>query len=165
MKKSLVLLPILALSLSFSPITYADTQMKAECPCKRMEQMKKITKDLDLTADQKKQIDAIKEDSKKQLMDIHQQMMNLKKQMKDLVTVDKLDESKVDELVNQKKELVAEKTKLMLQTKNKIYNVLNAEQKQKYESMLEQWQQKRMDAMKKMQNQKDTSVDAMTDDD
>ncbi|GGI75714.1 Spy/CpxP family protein refolding chaperone [Legionella impletisoli] len=165
MKKSLILLSVLTLTLSFSPMTFAESEMKGECPCKRMEHMKKLTQGLNLTADQKKQIDAIKEDAKKQMMQLHEQKMALKKQFHDLITADKLDESKVDELVNKKKEIYAEKVRLMVETKNKIYNVLNAEQKQKFENMMDKWQQKRMDAMKKMQNQNDNSVDAMDDDD
>lgn len=162
MIKKLLLVPALVLSLSTSPIALANidkNQGEGSCNCPKMQMKKQMMQELNLTDAQKKQFETIKDETKEQMKSVYDQMKDLRNQIKELVTSDKMDQSKLDELVNKKKELYAERVKIKLQAKNKMYNVLNAEQKQKFSAMMEKLEQKKMERMKQMQNNQDSTSD------
>lgn len=162
MIKKILLLSTIALSLSFSHFASAKMHEKDNdtCKCMKKEQMKEMKERLNLTDEQQKQMKVIKEDAKTNLKANYEKMVTIKKDMKNLVVSDSIDEMKLDQLIEQKKELVGQKTKIMLQTKNKIYNLLNAEQKAKYSAMMDKWHEKSMERMKKMHD----SANGMDDD-
>jgi periplasmic protein CpxP/Spy len=175
MLKKLLVLPVMAFSfaLASSPvIACGNMSDKSNCQCAaqskddkksaqnmpcscKHQKMNKMMESLNLTDDQKTKLDAIKQETKSQMKSLHEQMRSLRTEMKTLVHSDKMDEKKMNALINKKKELVAEKTKIKLQSKNKMYNLLNPQQKQQFNTMLNQWKQKKMDKMKSMMNSQD----------
>ena len=165
MIRKIILLPVLTLALALSSIGFAHAKESGGCMCAGKKIMKKWQEKLDLTDAQVKQIKAIKEESWSKLKANYEQMKSLRKEMHTLATSGKMDQNKVNELVNQKKELIGENTKIKLDTKNKIYNLLNDQQKQKFSAMMEKWQQKRMERMKKMMEDKNGDDDDDDDND
>ncbi len=147
MIKKMILLPALALSLTFSVPSFADQHENGQCPCMRMQ---KISQELNLTADQKEKIKAIKEEARKSLQANKEEMISIRTQVKELIKSDKIDEAKLNKLLEQKKEILASKMKTKIMMKNQIYNVLNAQQKAKFSAMMDKWENKWKNKMKKM---------------
>ena len=159
MIRKIILLPVLAFSLVLSSTAFANMKDYSGCMCPSKKVMKKWKEKLNLTEEQTKQIQAVKEEAWSKMKANYEQMQALKKEMHTLVTSDKMDQSKLNDVINKKKELIGEKTKIKLETKNKIYNLLNEQQKQKFSAMMEKWQQKRMERMKKMMEDKNGDDD------
>ncbi|MCP0913451.1 MULTISPECIES: Spy/CpxP family protein refolding chaperone [Legionella] len=143
MMKQIILLPLLALSLAFSPVTFAN-KGDGHCTCMHM---KKMMQELNLTPEQQTKIKEIKDNAKSNMQAKREEMMSLKKQMKELVRSEKMDEAKLDQLINQKKELMASKMKAKIMMKNQIYNVLDAQQKAKFAAMMDKWEQEKSQEM------------------
>ncbi|WP_207384182.1 Spy/CpxP family protein refolding chaperone [Legionella nagasakiensis] len=112
--------------------------------------MQKISQELNLTADQKEKIKAIKEEARKSLQANKEEMISIRTQVKELIKSDKIDEAKLNKLLEQKKEILASKMKTKIMMKNQIYNVLNAQQKAKFSAMMDKWENKWKNKMKKM---------------
>lgn len=100
--------------------------------------MAQMMQDLNLTADQQQKINQIRDQTKSQMQSQKDQMRALKGQINDLIKSEKIDEAKLDSLVNQKKDLMASMMKAKIKMKNQIYNVLDAQQKTKFAAMLDQ---------------------------
>ncbi|KTD21622.1 Spy/CpxP family protein refolding chaperone [Legionella londiniensis] len=150
--KKIILLPLMALALAISPVAFADKM----CPCMDIQKMEK---ELNLTADQKNKIMEIRKQAKEQMKATWEQMKALHQQKKELVRSEKMDQAKLDELVNQKKELMASMMKTKIMTQHQIYNVLDENQKEKFAAMMDKWEQKKMEKMEKMKNMEDDSDD------
>ncbi|KTC97981.1 Spy/CpxP family protein refolding chaperone [Legionella erythra] len=127
---------------SFLSLQIASADQAGNCPCKG--RLSEMFKDLQLDANQQAQIKAIKDKNKEAMQASWKQMKELRGQLKALVTSDKLDEATLDKLVSQKAALMSSITKAKISTKNQIYNVLNDKQKQQFQSMMKQWEAKRM---------------------
>lgn len=123
---------ILAFSLLSGSMVFADSHHK--CGCATME---KMAHELDLTAEQKAKIEAIKKQSSEMIKVKKQEKKALKKEMKHYAASDSFDENKLNEMVAKKKELSAEITKEKMMMKHRIYMVLDAKQKEKYKHMLD----------------------------
>jgi len=136
MIKKLILLPVILLSFTFSQGTLAhDNAQKPGCGCQAMQ---KMTKELDLTSEQQAKIKAIRTQARDTLQTKRQEMIKLRAEINALIQTDKLDEAKLTALINQKKEIVGSVMKTRITVKNQIYNVLNAQQKAKFSTMMDQ---------------------------
>ncbi|KTC65976.1 envelope stress induced periplasmic protein (plasmid) [Legionella adelaidensis] len=129
--KKIITLSFLALTL-IATTAFAHMGMGG-CHC-----MGQMMQELNLTPDQQKQIQQIKDQMKSQMQSNREQMQSLRTQMQTLIKSDKIDEAKLDSLVNQKKELMGTMMKAKIKMKNQIYNLLDAQQKTKFASMMEQ---------------------------
>lgn len=127
---------------SFLSLQVASADQHGNCPCKG--RLSEMYKELQLDANQQAQIKAIKDKNKKTMQASWQQMKELRSQLKALVTSEKLDEATLNKLANQKAALMSSITKAKISTKNQIYNVLNDKQKQQFQSMMKQWEAKKM---------------------
>lgn len=136
MNKKIFALIALSLSLILSQVAFADS-------CNG-EKMKKMFQSLNLDSAQQEKIKAIKDQLRESQKSNWEQMKTIRSQIHDLIKSDKLDESKLDSLIAQKKELMATMMKTRIMAKNQIYNVLNAQQKTKFEQMMKEWEEKRM---------------------
>ncbi|AHE67259.1 P pilus assembly/Cpx signaling pathway, periplasmic inhibitor/zinc-resistance associated protein [Legionella oakridgensis ATCC 33761 = DSM 21215] len=134
----MILLPALALSLAFSAPSFADKN-GGQCPCMRLQ---KLSQELDLTADQQAKIKAIKEQAQKDMSANEADMKNIRSQIKELIQSEKIDEDKLNKLIEQKKEIIASAMKTKIMMKNQIYNVLNAQQKAKFSALMDKWESK-----------------------
>ncbi|KTD08120.1 Spy/CpxP family protein refolding chaperone [Legionella jamestowniensis] len=116
---------------------------KGACPCpsKRMQEM---MDSLNLDASQQAKIKTIKDQLKQSQQSNWEQMKSIRSQIHDLVTADSMDNSKLDSLINQKKELLGQMMKAKITAKQQIYSVLNADQKSQFKQMMKQWEEKRM---------------------
>ncbi len=145
MNKKIMWIPAALLSLTMSQASFADhhgmMSDKMSCPCINMHE---ATEELNLTAIQKEQIKAIKEQSKSTFEATRQQMQAIRTQMHDLIKSDKIDEAKLTDLVNQKTAMMATMMKEKAMMKNKIYNLLDVKQKEKYAGMMEDRAQNHM---------------------
>lgn len=147
--KKIILLPFMAFALAISPVTFAKSK---SCPCMDVQ---KLEKELNLTSEQKNKIMEIRKQAKEQMKGKWEEMKNLYKQKKELVRSEKMDEAKLDELINQKKEIIATMMKTKIMTKHQIYNVLDAKQKEQYAAMMDKWEHKKMEKMKNMDDDDD----------
>lgn len=96
---------------------------------------------LDLTQEQKNQISAIKEKYKEQMKSNREEYKKLLSSMHDLIKSDKIDNAKLDDLINQKKELVASQFKLRIQMKHEIYHILTPSQQKQLDTMMQEIKQ------------------------
>ncbi len=162
MNKKIMFLPALALSMIFSHSTFADEDMlkDKQCPCIKIQKMKQ---ELNLTPEQHDKIKAFKEKLKDDKKAKKEQLMSINKQVRELVKEDKLDEAKLDQLINQKTEIMASMMKNNIKLKHEIYGVLDSKQKKQFSAIMEQWEKKHMKKMDMMRH--DVNNDDDDDDD
>ncbi|QDP72613.1 hypothetical protein FOG18_08630 [Legionella israelensis] len=169
MNKGMIWLSAIAFSLSVNTATVfalpADNMKK----CPGHEYKEKMLEKLNLTDAQKKQIEDIKKQYKEGMRAKFGELKNLRSQMIDLVKSDKIDENQLNQLVNQKKEILGSILKSKIMMKNQIYNVLNDDQKKQYIDMMQKWMDKKMMHMQKMdkkdQTESNEGVNLMDEDD
>ena len=113
--KKLFLVPLLSLGLAISGPSLAMSHEKNgqmmnnhQCQCKH-EKMKKMMDKLNLTEQQKKEMKDIKDKYKDKMKDMRMQKKEMKMQMYDMLSSDKVDESKKKEMVDKMKEMYGEK--------------------------------------------------------
>ncbi|MFC3909399.1 Spy/CpxP family protein refolding chaperone [Legionella dresdenensis] len=135
MLKKLLLLPVLTLALAFYQTAFAGSCHQ------RMDQM---MGSLNLTDAQKTQIKTITEQSREAMQTNMTQMKTLQGQIKDLITSEKVDEAKLNDLISQKTSLMATMMKSKIMVKNQIYNVLDSKQQQQFKDLMTQWEQNKM---------------------
>lgn len=146
MNKKIIWLSALAFSLMCSQATFADYADKAHSSCPKMGMMMdKMKSELNLTADQQKKI----EDLKKQMMDQKEtqkaQLKAIRTQMQELIRAPQLDQTKLDSLINEKKEILGAMMKNKITMKHQIYNLLTEDQKKKWDVMMQKWENKNND--------------------
>ena len=141
MNKKLVCLSALALSLSMSQATFACDKMSHF----GSDRMEKMTEKLDLTADQKAKIKTIREQAHQANLSKYEQLHKLHAQMNDLLSASTVDESKLDDMINQEKDLLGAVIKTHAMERHDISNVLTDQQKTKFKAMLQQWEEKHLE--------------------
>ncbi|WP_051546150.1 Spy/CpxP family protein refolding chaperone [Legionella lansingensis] len=125
-----------------TPSTTSDQmkdKMGSGCPHK--ERMKEMMQSLNLDSSQQAKIKAIKDQLRQSQQSNMQQMKSIRSQIHDLITSGTMDESKLNSLIDQKKELLGQMIKAKIKAKQQIYNVLNDQQKSQFKQMLQQWEQ------------------------
>lgn len=126
MIKRTLLLPAILLSLSFHQTAFSHefSRDSAYGRC-----MHNVIEKLVLTAEQRSQIKAIKEKNKDAKEKFTQELRDIRAKMRPLVNSDTMDEAKLDALINQKKEVIAQIMKTKMMSKHQIYMVLDPSQK------------------------------------
>lgn len=133
MNKKLIWLSALTLALTIGQSSFAcgtDKTQTTQCHCSGH---KSMSGKLNLTDEQKGKIKAIKTAAHKSLKADHQQVILLRQQINTLVKTDKLDENKLDDLINQLAKIKSSMLKTKTIMKNQIYNVLTVQQKAQYQ--------------------------------
>ncbi len=91
---------------------------------------------LDLTKEQQAKITSIREEAKGELKPLFGKLKDLHLEMDKLVrSDDKMDESKVAELVKEQSTLRQEVSMIVVKMRHEIYGLLTADQKKKYNEM------------------------------
>ena len=139
MNKKMIWLSAFALSMCVSQVVLACPNQHAWMSGNRFE---KITDKLDLTSDQKAKIKTIKMQTKEKLKPKFTEMHANRIQLNELANADVLDESKIDSVINQQKDLLGSVIKMRVMTRNEISKVLTAEQKSKLHGMIAKWDEK-----------------------
>lgn len=140
MKKYLGL-SVLALSLSFAqaPMAFADSEHKC---FGNGEHFRKVVETLNLTAEQKTKIQAIREQAKKDIDAKHEELRKIRMQINDAYRDKTMDSSKIDSFVTQKKDIIGDIMKVRMTERYDISNVLTDEQKTKLVDMMKSWEEK-----------------------
>jgi|LakMenEpi03Aug12_release.lakeMendotaPanAssembly.Ray.scaffolds.fasta_scaffold904521_1 protein CpxP len=108
----------------FSQMIFADDSIYRET-------LHKIVQSLNLTDAQKTQINPILSELKSELKKVGSQMGNIRSEIKQQVNSTNMDKTKVNDLVDKKTKLIGDMIKAKLTAQNKIYSILNPEQRQK----------------------------------
>ncbi|KTD51754.1 16 kD immunogenic protein [Legionella quinlivanii] len=159
-----VLLPILFISASLAAPVYADSTTATDQPaassqaastdngklCSHAQRWQEMVQTLQLTQDQQDKIKAIKDNAKSAMKANWTQMKSIREEMKALVMSPTLDQGKLDALVQQKTTLIGNMMKTKITMKNQIYNLLNDQQKQQYQTLMTQWETKKREFFKQM---------------
>ena len=136
----LIAVPVLILTLSVSPLAFSDdyaNDQSQNANAQFPHCMHGVFQKLNLTPDQTAKIKDLKGQMKAGLQDARQKMQSLHSQIKTLVQSDKMDESKLDELVNQKKDLIGTMMKNKIMMRFNINHLLTPQQKTQFRTMVE----------------------------
>jgi protein CpxP len=115
--------------------------------------MRMIMSKLDLTEEQTTQIKAIKTASKEQMQAIKGERDESKKAaLESLFTAPTFDEQAFMEMQREKSEKMHQGALIIAKAKHATYQVLTAEQKEKYAQLKQQYRAKRKDKMAKKKN-------------
>lgn len=132
---------MMAASLLLATPTLADSH--GSMPCSSKERMQHMIQMLQLTPEQQQKIKAIKDKNMTTIRESWKQIKELRSQIKGMITTNKVDETALDKLIQQKSALMSTLTKTKIMTKNEIYNLLTDQQKQQYQEMMQKWEEKK----------------------
>lgn len=118
-----------------APQSFADQKSQPKCTC--MMQMRQMMDGLNLTADQKQKIQAMKQTNRSKMMSDMEQMKVLRVQMHNMAMSDKMDEAAMDQMISKKSALMADMMKMRMMFKNQVYMMLTPDQKMKYRQAME----------------------------
>ena len=139
MNKKIIWLSALALSMTIS-------QGALACDCKMSmspnQHIEKMTAKLDLTADQKAKIEAITTKAREEMKPKIEEMHASRMQLNELANEKDMDQSKVDKLLDQNKEILGSIMKMRVMVRHDIDMVLTDKQKAKLDSMMSDWKAK-----------------------
>lgn len=142
MSKKLIWLPAFALALLFGQPSYAcpaEKNPSIHCHCN---DSTISSSKLNLTDAQKVKIKNLKIQARTNLKANHKQLKVFNQQINALILVEKLDEAKLDNLINQKNKIQGVILKNRIMLKQQIYSLLTDKQKQQYQQMMKQKEQK-----------------------
>lgn len=135
MYKKLIGSVVVACSLAFSQVTLAD-----DWGCK--EGLKSMVSSMKMDAETKTKAMAIFDQLKTSMKGIPAQMDELDKKINEQVNSDKMDQSVVNDLVDQKVKLIGDMIKAKLTAKNQILALLTPEKKAELLSMMQKLENK-----------------------
>ena len=135
MNKKLFWLIAFTFSVALCQPIYADqhkdeSAKQVSCPCKKM-----WVKTLDLNDEQQAKMKAIRAQARAVKKKKKDELITINNQIQELIKLNELDESKLDVLINQKKEIMGTLMKSRAMTKHQMYNVLTPAQRAKYEDL------------------------------
>lgn len=122
MSKKLIGLLLVSFCFLSAQSTFAD-----HCPC-----MKKMTQELKLTSEQQAKFKEIKQNTKDLAKSKESELKSLHAEIKDLIKAEKMDEAKLDKLVQKKEEILGSMMKARIMAQHQMYQALDTEQKVKF---------------------------------
>ncbi len=135
MNKKFIWLVTLLLTLILGQSSYADCD-KNQKHCNKFNQ---LTTELNLTAEQQEKVKEFKKQSKNSMKESYKQLKDLHNQIDALVTADKIDETKLDGLINQINQIRGAMLKNRIMIQHQVYTILTPEQKTKFQELKKQW--------------------------
>jgi protein CpxP len=142
MYKKIIGIFALAFAFMLSQASFADSSICGEG-------MKKMVESLNLDDSQKEKINPILDQLKSNLKASWSQMKDLQTKIHEQSISANMDQSAVNNLVDQKTKLIGEMIKNKLAAKNQIYNLLNDEQKKKMQTKIDNLEKKMEEKFKK----------------
>ncbi|MDP1604715.1 MAG: Spy/CpxP family protein refolding chaperone [Legionella sp.] len=140
MFKKIVLLPLVALSFNLAQPVFADevkTPAASTCTCKPMDKMANV---LNLDDNQVAQIKSIKAKARADRKANIEKLHAIRVQIKGLILSKTMDETQLDNLINQKTAILNAMMKARVISKNQIYNILNPKQQLAFQQMMKDWE-------------------------
>lgn len=142
MIKKFIWLLACALALMIGQTSYAcpaENNPAKHCHCN---EIKSSMNQLNLTSEQKVKIKAIKAQTRASSKVNREQLKNLRQQINILAKAEKIDEAKLDNLINQRSKIKSAQLKNHILMRHQIYTLLTDKQKQQYQEMMKQREQK-----------------------
>ena len=102
----------------------------------------KLASKLELTPEQKAKIKAYKVKTRASMKENYTQLKALRSQINDLVKSDKIDETKLDNLIAQVNKIRGSMLKNRIMMQHKLYSLLTDKQKAKYQELKKKWEQR-----------------------
>lgn len=133
MKKFVVML-LLNMTLLLGNNCFAISSDRQMYRCMQTE-MRSVFDKLNLTDDQKVQIQALKHKARSSSKSNFDQLKTMREQMHTLVLSNKMDEAKLDSLIDSSTKLKAALLKNRIMTNYQIYNILNDNQKTQFQTL------------------------------
>ncbi len=152
MNKIMLWTSALILSFAFSQAIFADDQSHNSCQQSACTCDHELVDKLDLSPDQQAKIKSIRDEARLVRIAHQKERLSLHNQIEELSKADQLDEAKLEILLNRKKEITKSAIKNRMLVKQKIYNVLNAQQKAKYDEMKQEWEDNHLATLHNLQN-------------
>ncbi|MCW8443694.1 Spy/CpxP family protein refolding chaperone [Fluoribacter gormanii] len=143
MNKKLIWLATLALVLSLGQPSFACIGDLKHCNSHH--QFDKLAQELNLSADQKAKLKAYKEKAKVDFKENYAQLRLLRSQINSLVKTDKIDEAKLDALIEKVNKIRASMLKSKIMTQHQMFALLNDNQKAKFLELKKKWFMKHND--------------------
>ena len=137
--KKIVAISALVLSFSFSqvPLAYADGMC-----WEHGSRIEKLADKLDLSADQRMKIKAIRADAKQKMVPIHQEMRAVREKVNEAFQTNSLNMMKQHSLLSEEKDVIGSALKLRMHERAEIAKVLTEAQRVKLISMVKAWKEK-----------------------
>lgn len=137
MSKKFIWLSAIAFVLSLGQPSYACSGDSKQC--QGHHKFDTLAQELDLTANQKAQIKAYKKEARASYKEHYAKLRSLRNQVNSLVQSDKIDESKLDNLVEQINTIRGSMLKSRIMMQHKLYTLLNEKQKAKFLELKKKW--------------------------
>ncbi|WP_454780828.1 Spy/CpxP family protein refolding chaperone [Legionella sp. WA2022007384] len=107
--------------------------------CNSPHRFDKLAQELNLTADQKAKLKAYKENAKANFKENYAQLRLLRSQINSLVQTDKIDEAKLDALIEKVNIIRASMLRSKIMMQHKMFALLNDNQKAKFLELKKKW--------------------------
>lgn len=113
--------------------------------CNSHHRFDNLAQELNLTADQKAKIKAYKEKARSTLKENYVQLRLLRGQISAMIQADKIDEAKLDALVDKVSKIRGSMLKNRIMMQHQMYSLLNEKQKAEFLELKKKWYLKRND--------------------
>lgn len=141
MSKKLIWLATCALTFILVQPSFACGQNDKPCDAAH-HRFDKLEAALELTPEQKAKIKAYKEQTRTSMKTNYAQLKALRSQISVLVKSDKIDEAKLDSLVEQVNKIKGAMLKNRIMMQHEMYVLLTDKQKAKYQELKKKWEEK-----------------------
>ena len=135
--KKLIWLSTIALVLIIGQPSFACIGDSKQC--NSHQRFDKLAQELNLTADQKAKLKAYKEKAKTNFKENYAQLRILRSQINSLVKTDKIDEAKLDVLIEKVNKIRASMLKSKIMMQHEMFALLNDDQKAKFLELKKKW--------------------------
>ncbi|HHF7365349.1 TPA: Spy/CpxP family protein refolding chaperone [Legionella bozemanae] len=137
MSKKLLWLSIIAFVLTFGQLSYACIGDSKHCNSHH--RFDRLAQELNLNADQKAKLKAYREKARASLKESYAQLRLLRKQINSLLKAEKIDEAKLDALIEKVNRIRGSMLKTRIIIQHQMFALLNDKQKAKFLELKEKW--------------------------
>ncbi|MCE0723846.1 MULTISPECIES: Spy/CpxP family protein refolding chaperone [Legionella] len=137
MNKKFILLSTIVLALIFGQPSFACIGDSKQCNSHH--QFDRLAKELNLNADQKAKLKAYREKARASLKEDYAQLRLLRSQINSLVKNEKIDEAKLDALIEKVNKIRGSMLKTRIMIQHQMFTLLNNQQKAKFLELKEKW--------------------------
>ncbi|QMT60382.1 Spy/CpxP family protein refolding chaperone [Legionella sp. PC997] len=135
--KKFIWLSTIALTLILGQPSFACIDDSKHCNSHR--QFDKLAQELNLTADQKAKLKAYKENATANFKEHYAQLRILRSQINSLVKTDKINETKLDALIEKVNKIRASMLRSKIMMQHEMFALLNDNQKAKFLELKKKW--------------------------
>ncbi|HHT0591719.1 TPA: Spy/CpxP family protein refolding chaperone [Legionella anisa] len=137
MSKKLLWVSTIALALTFGQPSFACIGDSKQCDSQH--RFDRLAQELNLNADQKAKLKAYREKARASLKENYAQLRLLRNQINSLIKTEKIDEAKLDVLVEKVNKIRGSMLKTRIIIQHQMLTLLNDKQKAKFLELKEKW--------------------------